>query len=190
MPYTNRDSGSVDLIVESFDMEADARLSLTIDNPTSKGVAIVDLEFLNIECWTPNHWRAGKWDKPPLDIAVSPDAGQICSIQFVFQDECTSLMENPDDLELYNGGIPVVDLSPWSDDRYHDVHRDVQAFRTESDCLVLSLGSGVVNKFVCSQDLSVGLGSNSELLKLYIGPLSESDWSLIKRADTSDDYQC
>ena len=128
---------------------------------------------------SPLHWRAGLWDKPPLDVTMDA-AGGLLGVQFVLQDErvdrggTLAVSAEPE------SGRPVFDVEAWPADRYLDVETTVTALRTPEGLLVLRIGDvGASDRVLAvGEGLAVGLHEGA-LAEIRIGPLTGEDWEAI-----------
>lgn len=153
-----------------------SRVACNVESPTP-GVVLVEVGLGSDPA--PLHWRAGSWDKPPLDISMDA-SGRLLAVQFVLQDEWverdgTATERAPSEL-----GRPVFDVSSWPDDRYLDVEASVTAVRTPEGTLVLRIGEvGDVDRVVLvGEGLAVCLRADA-LVEVRIGPLDVEDWEAI-----------
>lgn len=151
-------------------------VSLLIESPVP-GVVIIDAVLDRQE--VPLHWRAGLWDKPPLDVSLAPD-GRLAGVQFVLQDERVPRSNGPQLPGDETGGSwPVFEVASWSDGRYLDEEMAVSFERT-SGLLVLRIGATTAQRWARVGDgLTVGLNTSDEVVALALGPLAAEDWDVI-----------
>jgi hypothetical protein len=112
-----------------------------IINPTDS-VAIVNVTVGPPDHLSrPNlHWRAGQWQKPPVDIEINPVDGRLQAIQLVLQDELfpTWSLSLP---EQAQAGLPCVDRQPWGPDP-HSWDEINQSYIDETLEIPIGWGSG------------------------------------------------
>ena len=153
-----------------------SEVSLLVESPVP-GLVLIDAVLDRQEA--PLHWRAGLWDKPPLDISLAPD-GRLTAVQFVLQDE---RVPRSDGLQLSGAGPggswPVFDVVSWPDGRYLD-EEVVVSFERMGDSLVLGIGAAVAQRWErVGEGLAVGLNVSDEVVALALGPLDAEDWNAI-----------
>lgn len=151
-------------------------VSLSIESPVP-GVVLVDAVLDRHEA--PLHWRAGLWDKPPLDVSLRPD-GRLVGVQFVLQDEKVPRGDGPPPSSGESGGgWPVFEVRSWPEKRYVD-EKIAVSFERAAASLVLGIGSEPVGRWVrAGTALSVGLNASDEVVGMVFGPLDAENWNAI-----------
>lgn len=151
-------------------------VSVLVESPVP-GVVLVDAVLGHHE--VPLHWRAGLWDKPPLDVSLRPD-GRLIGVQFVLQEEKVSRSDGPPPSGGdASGGWPVVDVAAWPDGRYVDAKIAV-SFRRAGASLVLGIGPAPAQRWAqAGRGLAIGLNARDEVVGIVFGPLDAQDWDVI-----------
>ena len=157
------------------ELTQDVLVTWAIESPTP-GVVLVSVVIEGPRSVTPLHWRGGDWTKPPLDIEVNPTNGAVQALQVVLQDEHVQ-RGHLDSKAAGVAGIPVVEVTDWSEDRYRDVRCEVQVTRGPTDELVIRLGeSPVASRSGASGLLMFGWDASVRLCEIVIGPLGRNEW--------------
>lgn len=151
-------------------------VSILVESPVP-GVVLIDAVLGRPEA--PLHWRAGLWNKPPLDVSLVPN-GRLAAVQFVLQDERVPRSESLNLSWDGTGGIwPVFDVGSWPDGRYLDEEIAVSLERM-GDLLVLGVGAAMAQRWECvGNGLAIGLNGSDEVVVLVPGPLGAEDWDAI-----------
>ncbi len=152
------------------------KVSLLVESPVP-GVVLINAVLDRQEA--PLHWRAGLWDKPPLDVSLASD-GRLAAVQFVLQDERVPRSEGLQFSGAGSGGSwPVFDVASWTDGRYLD-EEVVVSFERMGDSLILGIGAAVAQRWErVGEGLAVGLNVGDEAAALALGPLDAEDWDAI-----------
>lgn len=156
------------------------QVSIRVESPVP-GVVLIDAALDRDDA--PLHWRAGLWNKPPLDISLHHD-GRLAGIQFVLQDEKVPDTNAVPAVGGSKGGWPVFDVASWPADRYLD-EEVVVSFARSSDILVLRFGSEPARRWVGNgRGLAFGLGDRAAV-GIALGPLDAGHWNVIDAFSTA-----
>lgn len=172
--------------------ETTRSVSRKIENPTSRGVALID-------CWiqpggVPLHWRVTSTTKPPLDVAINPMDGSLQGIQFVLQDEAVPHIPHGllDDTRLLADrapltGVPSFDRSAWSaDNRYLEEELPITAawISNRDLCVVwVHLPAGVILECQVNSTLHLLFDANTYLVGYCLPNLTDDEKAAIRRAE-------
>jgi hypothetical protein len=160
------------------DHSAKAQVRWVIGSPTP-GVVLVDVKIGNNSSVLPLHWRTGDWTKPPLDVELDPNSGEVLAVQFVLQDERVPRQE-VEDLPDVGQGVPLFDIRGWPADRYSDFRQLVRVVRSKVDEMVLSIGSDrAVAGLSIDGRLMFAHDQSCRLCEIRIGPLSSEEWTTV-----------
>lgn len=153
-------------------------ISILIESPVP-GVVLIDIVLDSHNA--PLHWRAGSWDKPPLDVSLRPD-GWLAGVQFVVQDEEVPMRAglDPSSGEA-GGGWPIFEVALWPDDeRYVDEKLHV-SFERVAASLVLRIGFEPAQRWArVGAGMAVGLNAADDVVGMVFGPLHADDWDVIE----------
>jgi hypothetical protein len=95
--------------------EIDCKIVCKVENPTASGLTLIDYE-LTCEQETrhsPLHWRVGTWEKPPIDVEIDSESGQLWAIQLVLQEETVPLQKLCKSSFEHQSGVPIFNRSLW-----------------------------------------------------------------------------
>jgi len=150
--------------------------SWTIECPVP-GVVIINVTVGRSLTPVPLHWRAGTWEKPPLDVFLNEE-GQLVGMQFVIQDEHLELGFGEMPVKAKTGA-PRFDVSFWPTDRYKDETISVSAKRVPGGELVLHIGDKepIRQSYETSPGFVLSFGRSDQLMRIQIGPLTSDDWA-------------
>lgn len=152
------------------------RVWWNIESPVA-GVVLIEVVLESNPA--PLHWRAGLWEKPPLDLSMD-SSGRMIGFQFVLQDERVPLAEDAGGPRVTAPAWPVFDVDSWPEDRYMDEHIPVTVGRLAAGTLLLGIGNleGPDRLLEVGDGLAVGL-TDGMLREIRLGPLDADDWESI-----------
>lgn len=165
--------------------DPNCRVSREIEELTTGVVSIhyvVQRDFAR----PPLHWRAGKWDKPPVDIRVDPVDGQLRAVQVVIQHPLSEKSGATPKAPRIRRGVPFFDLGAWQGGKpYLDETTDVGLSWFGGATVAVDFGHSLIEA-----DLECRVGSGLQLLfdraELLIGylisDLTSAERSLVRNA--------
>src|SRR5713101_5756681 len=128
------------LKLTAIEKDVPASSTLEVKNLTD-GVVSIQWVLERNPASPPLHWRAGRWEKPPVDLRLDARDGRLRALQVVLQDELPQQQSAPRPVLPIKAGLPLFDLSLWTPtDPYVDEKLDVLISWSGDDQMAVDFG--------------------------------------------------
>lgn len=139
-----------------------------------RGLLLIRIDNINRK-QIPYHYFLENGRKPPLDVAIDKECGEVSYINYFFQDEKMYL--NQIDMVLeYKDGLPIFDTNMFSDRRYQIFEEaDFQNKISKSDLLVALNYAKHANAYQLYEDIFLLFNNSNEFLGFLLKNLNDGE---------------